>query len=264
MWATLALATVMNVAPAQLELKNVRTTYGVLGQERKDEEFLPGDVVVVAFDVDGLKVKDDGRVLYAMGFELMKKGKNKPEFKRDPQDLESMNSLGGTTLPLIAMAIIGTDTVPGDYMLKVTVRDRQVKGSEKVLEKSFKVKKPEFGFVRVRLTSSLGQEVPNVAVPGQRIFQHLTLVNFETGKDKLTNISFEMQVLDAAGKPVVTKPFKGDLKEDVSKTPGQMDLQPIQLELNRAGKFKVVLKATCNISKKSTEQTLDLEVLGAK
>src|SRR5262245_32591593 len=264
MWAALALTTVLNVAPAQLELKNVRTTYGILGPERKDDEFLPGDVVVVAFDIEGLKVKDDGRVQYAMGMELTKKGKGKPEYKYEPGDLEAINSLGGSTLPAFVRSVIGTDTAPGEYVLKVTIRDRQVKGSEKVLERTFKVKKPELGFVRVRLLSHRGDPVPNVAVAGQRVDLNCMLVGFESGKDKLPNITFEMQVLDAAGKPVVTKPFKGDIKEDVSKTPGQMEFVPIPLELNRPGKYKVVLKATDNISKKNTEQALDLEVLGAK
>jgi hypothetical protein len=264
MWAALALTTVLNVAPAQIELKNVRTTYGVLGQERKEDKLLPGDVLVVAFDIEGLKVKDNGNVLYAMGMELTKKGKAKPEFKRDPQDLEAVNSLGGSTLPAFALSVIGPDTAPGEYTLKVTVRDRQVKDAEKVLEKTFEVVPPSLGFVQLRFTNSAADPVPNVAVPGQRIYLHHTLVGFEVGKDKLPFVSFEMQVLDEAGKPTIAKPFKGDIKSDVSKTPGLMTFVPVPLELNRPGKFKVMLKATDNISKKTTEQSLDLVVLGAK
>lgn len=262
MWAALALTTVLNVAPAQLELKNVRMTYGILGQERKDDTFLPGDVVVVAFDIEGLQVKPDGRVLYAMGMELVKQGKDKPEFKRDPQDLEAVNSLGGTRLPSFALSIIGTDTAPGDYTLKVTVRDRQVKGAEKVLQKAFKVGKAQLGFVRLRFTSEKGEPVPNVAVPGQRSYLHCALVGFDTGKDKLPHVTFEMQILDEAGKSTVAAPFKGDIKTDVSKTPGEMTFVPIPIEMNRSGKFKVKLIATDNISKKTAEQTLDLSVLG--
>lgn len=264
MWAALALTTVLNVAPAQIELKNVRTTYGVLGQERKEDKLLPGDILVVAFDIDGLKVKEDGRVLYAMGMELIKKGKAKPEFKRDPQDLEAVNSLGGSTLPAFALSVIGVDTAPGEYTLKVTIRDRQVKDSDKVLEKNFEVLPTSFGFVRVHFTNSTGDPVPNIAFPGQRVYLHHTLVGFELGKDKLPYVSFEMQVFDENGKPTIAKPFKGDIKTDVSKTPGQMTFVPATLELNRAGRFKVVLKATCNISKKTTEQSLDLVVLGTK
>jgi hypothetical protein len=265
MWAALALTTVLNVAPAQqLELKNVRTTYGVLGQERKDNEFLPGDMLVVAFDIDGLKVKDDGRVLYAMGMELVKneKGNEKSQFKREPQDLEAVNSLGGSTLPCFALTAIGTDTSPGDYTLRVTVKDRGVKPERsKVLTQSFKVGKPRLAFVKVRYTSSAGEPVPPVAVPGQRVYLHCALVGFELDKNKLPDVTFEMSVLDEAGKPTLAKPFKGPIKTDVKGAP-IMEFYPMPLELNRSGKFKVTVKAKDNIGGKSTEQSLDLNVLG--
>src|SRR5207253_6869300 len=50
MWATLAIASALSLAPAQgekLEIKNDRVTYGILGQERKDSKVLAGDVFVV-------------------------------------------------------------------------------------------------------------------------------------------------------------------------------------------------------------------------
>lgn len=260
MWAALALMTVLNVAPAELELKNVRTTVGVLGQERKDDKLLPGDVLVVAFDIDGLQVKDDGRVLYAMGMELTKKGKEKPEFKRDPQDLEAVNSLGGTSLPAFALSVIGTDTAAGEYSLKVTVRDRQGK-TEKTLTKSFEVLPAALGFVQVRFTSGSGEPAPAVAVPGQRLYLHCALVGFGLSKEKLPHVTFEMQVLDESGKPTLEKPFKGDIKTDLKNTPGMMTFLPIPLELNRAGKFKVAIKAKCNISGKTADQLLDLNVI---
>ena len=101
MWTAVALTTVMTLAPAQgIELKNVRSTYGIMGETRKDDKLLPGDIFVVHFDIEGLKVKDNGTVLYSMGMELTKKGKAKPEFKRDPQDLEAELSLGGLNFGL--------------------------------------------------------------------------------------------------------------------------------------------------------------------
>ncbi|MFO0843760.1 MAG: hypothetical protein U0797_15425 [Gemmataceae bacterium] len=264
MWAALALTTVVSVAPAQLELKNVRTTYGVLGQERKDTKLLPGDMLVVAFDIDGLKVKDDGRVLYSMGIELTKKGKDKPEFKREPQDLEAVNSLGGSSLPAFGMTFINTEAEAGEYTFKITVRDRQNKGAEKVLNHTFEVIPVRLGFTLLKLTSGSGEPVPNVGVPGQRVWFHHSLVGYELGKDKQPNVTFEMQVLDEAGKPVVSKPFKGEFKEADPKTPGLMAFAPVPLDLNRTGKFKIVLKATDNIARKSTEQALDLTVMGGK
>src|SRR4051812_32656670 len=162
MWTAVALTTVMSLAPAQLELKNVRSTHGIMGETRKDDKVLPGDLLVVAFDVEGLKVKETGQIQYSMGMELTKKNKAKPEFKRDPIDLEGENSLGGTSFPAFAMTAIGTDTAPGDYTLKVTIKDRLGK-TEKVLEKTFEVVKPKLGFVQTYLTSGNGDPVPPVA-----------------------------------------------------------------------------------------------------
>ena len=94
MWTAVALTTVMTLAPAQgLELKNVRTTYGILGETRKDDKILPGDVIILAFDIEGLKAQANGKVEYSMGMEFSKLKAAKPVFKRDPTELEGYNSL---------------------------------------------------------------------------------------------------------------------------------------------------------------------------
>ncbi len=264
MWTAVALTTVMTLAPAQgIELKNARSTYGIMGETRKDDKLLPGDIFVVHFDIEGLKVKDNGTVLYSMGMELTKKGKKKPEFKRDSQDLEGELSLGGTTLPSYAMTTIGTDSDPGEYTFKITIKDRLGK-TEKVLEKTFEVLQPKLGFIQVHLSAPSRDAVPPIAVVGQRIYVHSPLVGFKLGKDKLPHVSFEMTILDDAGKPTVAKAFKGDIKTDLkaTPTPGVMDFIPRALELNKLGKYKIVIKAKCNISNESVEQTLNLTVLG--
>jgi hypothetical protein len=267
MWAALALTTVLT-APAQagdLSLKNVRSTYGILGPTRaKESKLLPGDLLVVAFDIENLTVKGDGQILYAMGMEVTRKGKAKPEFKRDPQDMEAFNTLGGSTLPSFAMSVIGTQTPPGEYTLKVTVKDRGTKkGSTVTLEQKFEVVKLELGFVQVKLTSAAGEPVPPLGVPGQNVLLHCALVGYKKDeKTKLPHVTFEMQVTDADGKPTLTKPFKGDIKAEPKDNPGMMTFQPIILQLNRPGKFKVTIKATCNVSKKTTDHTFDLNVLG--
>jgi hypothetical protein len=266
MWAALALTTVLT-APAQageLTTKNVRTTHGIFGQPRKDNkrpELLPGDLLVVAFDVENLTVDKDGRILYAMGIELTKKGKAKPEFKRDPTDLEAFNSLGGTSMPLFAMSLIGLDASAGEYTLTVTFKDRGRKANDTIkLEQKFEVLPPKLGFVQIKMTNVQSDPVPLIGVVGQSMWLHCSLVGFEV-KDKKPHVTFEMQILDADGKRTLDKRFKGDLTDEPKQVPGMMILNPIPLQLNRAGKFKVVLTATCNLSKKSTEQTLDLTVL---
>ena len=90
MWATLAIASALSLAPAQagkLEIKNDRITYGILGQERKETKLLAGDVFIVTFDIEGLQVKDDGRVRYSMGMELLNNKTGKAEFTKEPQEL---------------------------------------------------------------------------------------------------------------------------------------------------------------------------------
>jgi hypothetical protein len=266
MWAALALTTVLTV-PAQagdLKVSNIRSTHGILGQTRSDnKDLLPGDLLVVAFDIENLTVKPDGLVRYAMGMELTKKGKTKPEFKRDPQDLEAFNNLGGSTLPAFAMTLIGTDTPPGEYVLKVTIKDRGAKPVvEKTFEQKFTVKPVELGFVQVKLTNGGGEPVPAVAVPGQSVWVHYSLVGYKTDDKKVPHVTFEMQILDSAGKPCVEKPYKGDIKSEAKESPGQMLFQPTPIQLNRSGKFTILLKATDHVGKTKTEQKLDLEVLG--
>src|SRR5690349_8690489 len=120
MWNTLALVTLLSLAPGQsdqLQLTNDRATYGILGPTRADKAILPGDVFFITFDIENLKVDPGGKVLYSMGMELVN-SKGKTEFKKDPQDLEVYNFLGGTSLPAFAHADIGTETSPGEYSLK--------------------------------------------------------------------------------------------------------------------------------------------------
>jgi hypothetical protein len=266
MWATLALSTVLTLAPGQgssLELKNVRSTYGVFGQVRKDNKVLPGDVFFVCFDIDGLKVGDNGQVKYSMGVELTRKGKPKPEFRRDPEDREATNSLGGSTLPSNAHVVIGTDTPAGEYTLTVSITDRTAKKTEKLVQK-FEVLKPELGFVRCGFTYETGQVAPPLAVPGQTLLLHSALVGFGLDSKKQPNFGLEVRILGANGKPVLKTPLKGEFKNVVKGFEQLVPFDPIPLVLNRPGRFKVVLKATDRLTKKSVEQTLDLTVQALK
>ncbi len=263
MWAALALTAVLNLVPAQakLEIKNVRVTYGVLGQARKDTKVLPGDIAVVSFDIHGLTVKDNGDVLYATGFELTRKGKEKPELKQDMEDKKAVNNLGGDVLPTMTFAAFGLDTVPGSYTIKVKVKDRS---NDKTTEltQEIEVGKLDFGFVRVRFTSASNEPAPPVAVPGQALLLRYALVGFGFGKkDKLPDVTVEMQVLDDAGKPTTAKSAKARVQPAIKDDTPFIEFLPIPLQLNRAGKFKVKLTATCEVTGKKAEQLLDLTVL---
>jgi len=164
-------------------------------------------------------------------------------------------------LPVYAHVRIDVDDEPGEYTLKITVKDRLGK-AEKVLTREFEVVKPTFNFVRLALSTPTGDPQSPVAVPAQKVMVHCALVGFELGKDKQPHVHFELLVKDEAGKQVTgTELFKGDIKTELKTSQKLMTFLPMLLELNRVGKFTIVLKATDKISKKSAEQTLDLKVI---
>src|SRR5206468_1404831 len=101
---------------------NARTTYGFLGNARETNKFLPGDVLFLAFDINGMTVGKRGEVKYSLALE-MKDASGTKVFAQLPQIIEAANTLGGTALPGYAYADIGGNVAPGKYTLTVTVKD---------------------------------------------------------------------------------------------------------------------------------------------
>jgi hypothetical protein len=273
MWATLAFSAALSLAPAQrnnLDLQNPRVTYSVLGPERKDSKIYPGDVYVLSFDIVGLTAENDGEVRYSMGMELTRKvkgGKPKLEFRQAPRQYKAVNTLGGTTLPSYALAAIGTDAEEGEYTLKVTVTDRNAKPKPvtRELVRTFQVVPVELGFVRVGLSYNADLPAPAVAVAGQTLWLNFFLVGFTLDKKKRPDLAIEMTVLDEAKKPTVSKPRRGEIKKLADESVYQLlPFDPIALQLNKPGKYTVVLKAIDHLKKKETERRIALTVLDNK
>lgn len=278
MWTTLALMSALSWTPAQagqLQLNNARVTYGILGQERKDTSYLPGDMVVLAFDIEGLQVKPDGQVKYSIGMKLIDQKMNKAVFTRAPQEMTVVNTLGNSRLPSFALTNIGTDTEPGKYTMTVTVTDVAAKTS-KDLKQDFEVKKPAFGIVRPGFVyNKLNEEqsgppttiAPPLAVPGQNLMLNFAVVGFRlAGEKNQPKVTVEMKIMDETGKKtVLEKPFSGTA-DNIPDEAKQLKVIPFEvpIQCNRSGKFKIVLTAKDEISGKSVEQTLDLKVIELK
>jgi hypothetical protein len=266
MWLSYALTAALSLAPAQakpLELTNVRVTYGVLGQRRPDSDspkLLPGDVYLVSFDITGLKAKKDGRVFYSMGMELTPKRRVGAPVRKDPADLEALNTLGGNRLPSYALWVIGTDVPPDVYTLKVTVKDRLTKKTA-VLSRDFEVLPTNLGLVRVGLSYDTGAPAPPVAVRGQTYLVSFSLVGFALDAKKAPNVSVEVSVLDEKNRRVAA-PLKGEVKAVDAKFAQFVPFEPIPIHLNRAGKFTIVLEATDNLTvpKRTAQQRLTITV----
>jgi hypothetical protein len=271
MWATFALATALNLVPAQsgtLQLKNDRVTYGELGQERKDSKLLPGDVFYVAFDIEGLKTTEEGQVHYSMVLDLLNK-EGKSQFKQEPRDLEAINALGGSRVPAFAQVTVGTDTPEGEYTLKVVVKDRS-NGNTETLTRKFEVLPTKFGFVRVGFSHSFPNvnffpPAPPIAAPGQTYLLNFAIVGFGLDKERKDqpNIETSLRIFDSDGKQTLAKPFGGGINEVSAEFKKVIPAQ-FQIALNRAGKFKLELKATDKLTGKTAEQTLDLTVVEPK
>jgi hypothetical protein len=271
MWATLALAAVLQPVPAQggkPSIENVRTTYGILGSERKDTKFLPGDSFFISFDIKGLQMnKDDGKVEYDMSIEVKDK-KGNTQFKQEGNDLHANIVLGGAALPAIAKADIGLDTPPGEYTLTVTVVDRGTKEKVKI-DKPFEVLPKNFGIVGLCFTDAPPHPkiprnpMPPIAVPGQTLMVNFMVVGFEL-KDKQPNLTFEMRIMDEKGKPTMNKPFTGDVTMVDDESRKNLSMQfPIPINRN-PGKYTVELMVRDKIKDKKVEEKMTFTVIDPK
>jgi hypothetical protein len=266
MWTTVSLLAALTLTPAQapqLNLTNIRTTHGLMGPTRADNKLLPGDVFFVAFDIENVKVDDNGEVLYSMGMEVLD-SKNKAQFKQDPRDLTALNSLGGQRLPAFAHVETGFDQPPGEYTLKLTVTDRAAKAS-KSFERKFEVLPLSFGLIQFRISSDVeGQmPVPPVGVAGQSIYINWVVVGFQRGSNNQPKLATEMRLLDDKDQPTLAKPFTGEVTKNVSKEVLGIPMQFL-VTLNRPGKFTAKVKVTDQVSKKTAELSFPIVVLESK
>lgn len=271
MWTIVALFSALTLAPAQagqLQLTHPRYTYGVFGQERKDSTYLPIDVVWLAFDIEGLKVKDDGTAQYSMAMSLYNNKKGKYLYQQEtPKELTVTNSLGGTRQPVHAQANVLPGMEAGEYTITVTVKDLLSKAT-KELKRTFTVKKLEFslvnpGFVYLRPD---GAELfaPPLAVPGLNMMLHFTAIGYTEDAKGNPKVTVTVEIQDEAGKPVLKKPISGTADKYESNDYKQNKFIPfhVPIQINRSGKYKVVLSATDDLAKKKTTfPPLDLTVI---
>ncbi len=266
MWTTMALAAALSLGQgqaSQLTLTNVRNTYGFLGPVRTDNKYLPGDSYFVQFDIEGVQVAADGKVIYRMGMEVTD-AKGKKLYGEDPRDLETYNTLGGSRVPAFANVDVGVDQPPGELTLKVTVTDRATKATQ-TLTRKFEVAPKNFGLVRPQLTN--GQiPAPPLGVEGQEYWVHFAAISFERDKAKKPNLSFELRVLDASGKPTFASGGTIDVTDMPKGAPADSVAIPMQfiLKLNRSGRYTVQLNAVDQISKKTAKYAFPLTVLDQK
>jgi hypothetical protein len=262
MWTALALLAAATLGPAQasgLTFSHVRSTQGVLGPKRTDERLLPGDSLVLSFDLEGVTADETGKVAYSMALEVSDPA-GKVLFRQAPQNLEATASLGGNTIPAYARVDVGVEQPAGEYSVKVMVRDRKA-GQAADLTRKFTVLPRDFGLVRLTTSTDPDGQVPAPVVgTGQVLWLQCGAVGFMRNKEtRQPSVQFDVRVLDESGKPVLTSPASSTVNKDV---PEKYVAVPISfpLSLNRAGKFTVELSANDKISGKTSKLSFPLNV----
>ena len=269
MLTTIALALLAGTPaqPAELKLTNVRLTVGELGPPREGSKLLPGDILFIAFDIDGVTIDDEGNAKYTMGYELIDAaGKTKVEQKREIVD---DIPLRGNKLPARAYVFVGLEDAPGNYSCKLVVTDPKTKLSA-TLSVKFEVAKKDFAVVAVRTSHDPNNErpAPTSGQVGQSLFVHFAVVSFERDpKTKQPDVEMLFQFYDEKGTPLLKEPRK-HIQDAMSALPvkdtdGAFTLH-FPLFLNRPGKFVVEMKATDRVSKKAFTYKLPVTVAPAQ
>ena len=271
MWSSLVLAAAVSLTPAQpaggLQLNNARMTYGELGPTRKDTRLIPGDILFIAYDIDGITIGNDGIANYTMAMEVADAA-GKTIFKEAPRDQAELIPLRGAKIPARAFIAIGLDQDPGTYTCKLTVTDKETKVSNS-LSMKFEVLKPEFAIVAVRTAYDPRGDYnsPSGGVVGQPIFILFAIATFQRDpKTKQPHVEITYEFLDDKGQPTLPGPKK-DVQDALSPgLVGEKDgafRKDFLLFLNRPGKFTVRITATDKIGNKKSTFELPVTVLPA-
>ncbi|VTT96364.1 unnamed protein product [Gemmataceae bacterium] len=247
-----------------LKLSNVRLTIGELGGPRPSAKLLPGDVLFIGYDINGLTIDGDGTAKYKMSMEV-RDAADKSIFKQDPRELIDFVPLRGTSIPARAFITIGLDQDPGTYTCKIRVEDPKVKGKEDTVTVKFEVLKRDFGIVAVYSShDERGQfAAPTTGVVGQTLFVQFSVASFQRdAKTKQPNIELQFQLTDDKGTPTLEKPRTHIQDSGVEAADGAFGMR-FPVFMNRPGKFTVQLTATDKVANKKVTYELPLTVLPA-
>ncbi len=275
MLTTIALAMLAGVPaqPAEIKLTNVRMTVGELGPPRAGNKLLPGDVLFIAYDIEGLTINPDGTTKYTMAMEVTD-AVGKVILKQDPRALDDFVPLRGNKIPARAFINAGLDQPAGTYTCKITVTDPSTKASGSLTAK-FEVTKKDFGIVIVYTSYDSRGEIsaPTTGQVGQLVYVQFSIASFERDpKTKQPHVEIEFQLFDENNKAILVnaknEPMPRKHIQDAKSVPavkegdGVFALQ-FPVFMNRPGKFTVQITATDKTSKKTANYKLPITITPA-
>jgi hypothetical protein len=239
------------VAETKLEIRDVRAVHGMLGPERQSSEYVTGDQVYVRYTLAGFRTDAGGRMRIELRLTVTDAA-GKQVLRRDTP-LNQTAALGGDSLPGFASFDLGDDVSPGDYEMKVEFTDLISKETSSFRHK-FTCKKEEFALVQVRLFHDAAGEAPAPAggLVSQSLHVMMKAVGFDRSKGEI-DVEMEIVVLDAAGKPVMPRPFRTGVHNEKPEEVKQITNIRLSsaLALNRPGNFTLRITVTDKLAKKS-------------
>ena len=255
-WLAAGVLAMMPASGGAFEFKNVRPSYGPLGATRPDTKCLPGDILFISYEIDGVKIDATKKsASYVTTLEVIDKAGKVIYAKGTPNEM--IPQMGGSRIPGDLHIIMGLNQLPGKYQVKLTVQDRHADNETKSFSKEFELLKSEFGFVDVA--------APAVAFPGQPYAAAYALVGFSLDKAKNPDATVKMRVLDPAGKPVNDAPvlheFPRDFPEGVNLGRENFLRMNFPIFPNRPGRFIVEIIAEDKIAKRTVTLRYPLVVI---
>jgi hypothetical protein len=250
------------VKPASaLDIKNIRATYGQEGSVRTDNKLMLGDILILSFDIEDLKMEPhSGIVRYTNRLELLDSS-GKVIYTRNSNN-QRVLCLGKARVADRAQVILGTDQAPGKYSLRLTVIDvatRDAKGNSvsKSFTYPFQTVAPTFGLIHVN--------APSVSTTIKDYQATCTLVGAALDKSKMIGVEIRTRLLDEKGQPTLTKPFvlnfPADLPPGFKVTKDSQIPLPFPLSLNRPGRFTVEIEAEDLVGKRTAKVSFPIIVL---
>jgi hypothetical protein len=242
-----------------LEVKNARPSYGPLGATRPDSKFLPGDVLFIHYDIEGLTPHaKTGKVGYFSELEFLdSKGKSISSKKSDTQSL--LPDLGPKSVAGVMNAVMGEDQKPGKYTVKLKVTDVN---SKKTTEFSYPFELLPKGFGAIRVLS------PAFGVPGGEGMVQFVLVELPLDKKGNPNIDITMTITEDGSKTPLSKKvisFPKELPDDVNLQ--KQNFVPVVIpisNLNRSGRFMINVDMEEKNQKRNIKLQFPLTVVDLK
>ena len=247
----LAVTSATNVAEAKLEIRDVQASHGSLGPVRKSARYVSGDQVFVRYTIAGVLTDADGRVRLELRLAVADVA-GKQILKSEIAAQPDWSLWAGAVIPGFATFDLGEEVPPGEYEMKVEVTDLIAKETASFRHR-FTCTKEEFALVQVRFSHDAAGDVH--ASPGGLVSQALHVRMKAIGFDKSKNeidVEMEIDVLDAAGKPVMPRPIRTGVHNEKPEEVKQITRLALSavLSLNRPGDFTLRITVTDKLAMK--------------